>query len=217
MKATWIKSAIMCAAGLMFTVNALAEESGKGAKEANESNAVKVLIVGLDDNVDSNYFPAEMITEETGIPTDSIVDTYNRVIADNIISGNKNKNFMFLSSRNLPEISAFVEDVKVSGKNEDTYADLSQMNNDEYNKVLDEADADYVLFLNKHYLKWQERPMRTVFHFVSYSLYDRNRHEVTKGNNYFTCMNLENADKLIKSSRKGSSKIVSDIIKSIDK
>ena len=85
------------------------------------------------------------------------------------------------------------------------------------NKGVQAAHGDYVLFLNKHYLKWQDTPLRTLFHFVSYSLYDRNLHEVTKGNNYFTCMNLEKEAKLSKASRKSSSKIASEIIKSIDK
>ena len=103
------------------------------------------------------------------------------------------------------------------GEDEETNADLSQVNKEQYNKVLNEADADYVLFLNKHYLKWQDTPLRTLFHFVSYSLYDRTQHEETKGNNYFTCMNLEKEAKLSKASRKSSSKIASEIIKSIDK
>lgn len=217
MKTVWIKNTILGLASLIFTVNAFAEDSNKGNKASNEANTIKVLVVGLEDNVSSNYFPAPMITEETGIPEDSIGNTYNRIITDNIISENKNKNYTFVSSENLPEIHTLVDEVKVNGEDEETYADLSQVNKEQYNKVLHEADADYVLFLNKHYLKWQDTPLRTLFHFVSYSLYDRNQHEVTKGNNYFTCMNLEKEAKLSKASRKSSSKIASEIIKSIDK
>ncbi|WP_337624887.1 hypothetical protein [Phocaeicola sp.] len=114
-------------------------------------------------------------------------------------------------------MNTLVTEVKVNGENEDTYADLSNVNKEEFSKILNEADADYVLFLNKHYLKWQDTPLRTLFHFVSYSLYDRNQHEVTKGNNYFTCMNLEKGAKLSKASRKSSSKIASEVIKSINK
>lgn len=217
MKTVWIKSMILGLAGLTFTANAFAEDSNKGNKAPNEDNTVKVLVVGLENNVSSNYFPTPMITEETGIPEDSIGDTYNRIITDNIISGNKNKNYTFVSSENFPEADTLADEVKVNGEDEETYADLSQVNKDEYNKMLEEADADYVLFLNKHYLKWQDTPLRTLFHFVSYSLYDRNQNEVTKGNNYFTCMNLEKEDKLSKASRKSSSKIASAIIKSINK
>lgn len=57
------------------------------------------------------------------------------------------------------------------------------------------------------------KPLRTLFHITSYSLFDKNQKEVTRGNNYFTSMNLESKDKLSKDSRKSSSKIVSTIVK----
>lgn len=214
MKTTQIKHIILGMAALAFTTTAFAEDSNKENK--TNDMTVKVLVVGLD-NVGSNYFPAPMITEETGIPQDSIGDTYNRIITDNIIQTNKDKKYAFVSSANLPDVNALIDEVEVKGEDEDTYADLSHVNKAEYDKVLNEADADYVLFLNNHYLKWQDTPLRTLFHFVSYSLYDRNQNEVTKGNNYFTCMNLEKAAKLSKASRKSSSKIASEVIKSIDK
>ncbi|CCZ71224.1 uncharacterized protein BN759_00640 [Bacteroides sp. CAG:702] len=214
MKTTLIKNIILGLAAMTFITTANAEDSNKENK--TKDMQVKVLVVGLD-NVSSNYFPAPMITEETGIPQDSIGDTYNRIITNNIIQANKDKKYTFVSSENLPDVNTLVTEVKVNGENEDTYADLSNVNKEEFSKILNEADADYVLFLNKHYLKWQDTPLRTLFHFVSYSLYDRNQHEVTKGNNYFTCMNLEKGAKLSKASRKSSSKIASEVIKSINK
>lgn len=214
MKTTLIKNIILGLTAMTFITTANAEDSNKENK--TKDMQVKVLVVGLD-NVSSNYFPAPMITEETGIPQDSIGDTYNRIITNNIIQANKDKKYTFVSSENLPDVNTLVTEVKVNGENEDTYADLSNVNKEEFSKILNEADADYVLFLNKHYLKWQDTPLRTLFHFVSYSLYDRNQHEVTKGNNYFTCMNLEKGAKLSKASRKSSSKIASEVIKSINK
>lgn len=214
MKTTLIKNIILGLAAMTFITTANAEDSNKENK--TKDMQVKVLVVGLD-NVGSNYFPAPMITEETGIPQDSIGDTYNRIITNNIIQANKDKKYTFVSSENLPDVNTLVTEVKVNGENEDTYADLSNVNKEEFSKILNEADADYVLFLNKHYLKWQDTPLLTLFHFVSYSLYDRNQHEVTKGNNYFTCMNLEKGAKLSKASRKSSSKIASEVIKSINK
>ena len=40
--------------------------------------------------------------------------------------------------------------------------------------------------------------LRTLFHIVSYTLFDKDKNEVYRGNNFFTCMNLENPDKLRK-------------------
>ena len=214
MKTTLIKNIILGLAAMTFITTANAEDSNKENK--TKDMQVKVLVVGLD-NVGSNYFPAPMITEETGIPTDSISYTYNKIITNNIIQSNKDKDYTFVSPVGSTEINEIIDDIQLKGEEEESYIDLSTLDNGEYHRLIDAANADYVLFLNQHYLKWQEKPLRTLFHFVSYSLYDKNQKEITKGNNYFTCMNLEKADKLSKASRKSSSKIASTVIKSIKK
>lgn len=215
MKTAFVKSIVLGLFVMASVMVVKAEEAGKDASGKNNA-VVKVLVVGLD-NVNSNYFPESMITEETGIPEDSIGETYNRIITDNIIQANKDKGVAFISSENISDADQLLGNVVVNGENEESYADVEQIDHKNYQQLMDEAQADYILFLNQHYLKWQEKPLRTLFHFVSYSLYDKNQQEVTKGNNYFTCMNLEKADRLTKASRKSSSKIASAIVKSIDK
>lgn len=193
-----------------------ASSADKEELKANR-NAVKVLVVALPDNVDFNYFPNSMITEETGIPTDSIDYTYNQVMVRNIIAGNKDKKYQFVTPQKAALISKLLDEVKLQGEEEEKYVDLSQVDDGSYEQLIKDTDSDYVLFLNQHYLKWQEKPLRTLFHITSYSLYDKNQKEVTRGNNYFTSMNLENKDKLSKDSRKSSSKIASSIVKSLEK
>ncbi len=213
MKTTIFKGIILSLSVLGLSLSAKAEDH---VNENSNVSTKKVLVIGLD-NVNSNYFPQSMITEETGIPTDSISYTYNKIITNNIIQSNKDKDYTFVSPVVSSEINEIIDDIQLKGEEEERYIDLSSIDNNEYHRLIDASNADYVLFLNQHYLKWQEKPLRTLFHFVSYSLYDKNQKEITKGNNYFTCMNLEKADKLSKASRKSSSKIASTVIKSIKK
>lgn len=213
MKAIIFKGIILGLSVLGFSLSAYAEDN---VNENSNVSKKKVLVIGLD-NVNSNYFPQSMITEETGIPTDSISYTYNKIITSNIINANKDKDYVFVSPAASSEISEIIDNIKLEGEEEEKYIDPSTLDDNEYSHLMDNTHADYVLFLNQHYLKWQEEPLRTLFHFVSYSLYDKNQKEITKGNNYFTCMNLEKADKLSKASRKSSSKIASTVIKSIKK
>lgn len=187
------------------------------AGDNGNSTLIKVLVVALPNNVCSNYFPNSMITEATGIPTDSIDLIYNQVIAHNIIAANKDKKYKFIFPHVTTYISKLVNEVKLQGNEEEKYADLSKVDYSSYKLLMKETGSDYVLFLNQHYLKWQETPLHTLFHITSYSLYDKNRSEVTHGNNYFTSMNLENKDRLNKDCRKSSSKIASNIVKSIEK
>ena len=213
MKTTIFKGIILGLSVLGLSLSANAEDY---VNENSNVSTKKVLVIGLD-NVNSNYFPQSMITEETGIPTDSISYTYNKIITNNIIQSNKDKDYTFVSPVVSSEINEIIDDIQLKGEEEERYIDLSSIDNNEYHRLIDASNADYVLFLNQHYLKWQEKPLRTLFHFVSYSLYDKNQKEITKGNNYFTCMNLEKADKLSKASRKSSSKIALTVIKSIKK
>ena len=57
------------------------------AEKLSEGDGVQpkqVLIVGLKDNVRSNYFYKGMIAEETGMQADSVDFIYNQIIAENI-------------------------------------------------------------------------------------------------------------------------------------
>lgn len=211
-KGSLILGLALWAAGSACASSATEEEMNKV-----NNNLVKVLVIGLHDNVESNYFPGSMITEETGIPTDSIDYTYNQIIARNIIASNKNKRYQFVTSEKEAAISNLLDKIKLKGEEEEMYADLSQVDDNLYEQLIKDTDSDYVLFLNQHYLKWQEKPLRTLFHITSYSLFDKNQQEITRGNNYFTSMNLEDKDKLSKDSLKSSSKIASNIVKSLSK
>lgn len=203
---------------VLFTlaVMTIAGNAKAGERENNNYHAKQILIVGLHNNVKSNYFYNGMIAEETGMKADSIDQTYNNIIAENIASAIKNSDCKFIPAQANQVSGQVLNEIKVNGESEDCYSDLSGVSTDELQKVLDKADADYLLVLNQHYLKWQDQPLRTLFHIVSYTLFDKDKKEICRGNNFFTCMNLEKPDKLKKSSKKSSSKIASSIIKTLD-
>ena len=203
---------------VLFTlaVMTIAGNAKAGERENNNYHAKQILIVGLHDNVKSNYFYNGMIAEETGMKADSIDQTYNNIIAENIASAIKNSDCKFIPAQANQVSGQVLNEIKVNGESEDCYSDLFGVSTDELQKVLDKADADYLLVLNQHYLKWQDQPLRTLFHIVSYTLFDKDKKEICRGNNFFTCMNLEKPDKLKKSSKKSSSKIASIIIKTLD-
>ena len=180
-----------------LAVASMAANAKESKKEGDNYHAKQILIVGLHDNVKSNYL-------------------YNTIIAENIAASVKNGDCKFIPANATQVTGQVLNEIKVNGESEDCYSDLSAVPTEELQKVLDNADADYLLVLNQHYLKWQDQPLRTLFHIVSYTLFDKDKNEVYRGNNFFTCMNLENPDKLRKSSRKSSSKIASSIIKTLD-
>ncbi|PSK93282.1 hypothetical protein [Taibaiella chishuiensis] len=187
------------------------------AVQGNQQQA-QVLIVGLDKNVKSNYYYDDLIAEQTGIQADSIDHRYNAIIAANIIAAGSNGSCRFTFANLEPAVHCerIVGKIHVAGEAEQCVASLNDVTTEELRATLDEAHADYLLVLNQHYLKWQEEPMRTVFHMISYTLFDKNKKQVTSGNQYFTSMNLEAPDKVAQLSRKTSSKIAAAIARSLD-
>jgi len=185
---------------------------GKKNKEAPDSHhATQVLIIGLNDNVKSNYYYDEMIAEATGMKADSIDQQYNSIISQNIVAAAANSSCKFIAADD-----PIAEKIGVNGEAENCKADLSGISTEELKQALDKAQAEYLLVLNRHYLKWQDQPMRTIFHIVCYTLYDKDKKQVYSGSQYFTSMDLESPKRLMQLSRKSSAKIASAIAGSIE-
>lgn len=204
--------------GWLFLLLCLSPDIGAiklRTKESRSYDTKRILIVGLHDNVRSNYYYDKLIAEETGIDEEMIDREYNTIIAENIATTSTKQNVDFIPASPNEIDNNFVERIRINGEEDECNADLSEIPTEILRQMLEDADADYLLVINRHYLKWQERPLRTLFHFVSYSLFDKEKKEICHGNNYFTSMNLETPEKLRKSSRKSSSKIASSIIKSL--
>ncbi|GHT36732.1 hypothetical protein AGMMS49574_28900 [Bacteroidia bacterium] len=186
------------------------------AKEKNDagSPAKHVLMLGLSDNVKSNYFYKGLIAEETGIKENVIGSEYNAIIMENIVEQSKGE-CVFIPVFPGQTDAMLEREIKVNGEGDECYSDISSVPAEEFQQALATAGADYLLVLNQHYLKWQETPLRTLFHIVSYTLFDKDKKEVCRGNHYFTCMNLERSDRLRKISRKASARIASAIMSQV--
>lgn len=200
---------------LMFSQTVSANSKEENAAHVNEEKGV--LIIGLNNNVKSNYFYNGMIAEETGIHADSISAIYNRILAVNIAKAAAKKKKIAVNISMLGAKSDhLVSEIKVVGEDEDCQSDLSQVTDEEWKKTLDKAQADYVLVLNQHYLKWQEEQLRTLFHIVSFSLFDENKKEIYHGNSYFTSAKLITTQEMEKSSQKSALKIANNVMKHIE-
>ena len=154
-----------------------------------------------------------MISEQTGIPVDSICYAYNLAIASQILNASSNGPISFVLAEEDAALSNLVGAVDLQVG--ETDAKVSSIDPIAYERILKSSGADYVLFLNQHYLKWQEKPMLTLFHITSYSLFDNRGCEVISDSNNFTSMSLEDMAHLCKSAKKSGYNIVSTIRKKI--
>ena len=104
-----------------------------------------------------------------------------------------------------------LEDIKTTGEGENQSSDLTFVNATQLRGMLDQAGADYLLLLDNHYLKYQEEPFKTIFHYVNYSLYDGNKKKLAQGSNYFTSINPQSEQQMLKASRKSTAKMLNDV------
>lgn len=208
-----MKNLLLCKLMLLSTLSCVFVIASHAKGNENLSGK-HVLMLGLNDNVKSNFYKGR-ITNETGIAANMIDKEYNVIIMENIMASS-NGVYKFIPASAV-ETSAhkWTNLIKTNGEGDESYSDISLVPSDEYRNALDMAGAEYLLVLNQHYLKWQDKPMRTLFHIVSYTLFDKDKNEIYRGNNYFTSMNLEPPDKLRKTSSKTSSRIASTIISQI--
>lgn len=182
--------------------------------ESLDANSVKqhrVLVISVKDNVKSNYFDKDILSEDSKIAADSICYIYNKVIGENIsaVAKKEKSAYMFVDGNTIKDdCYNFIQQVNLTGEEDKLASDLASVNDEQLKSLLDKAGAAYLLVLDAHYLRYQELPFKTIFHYVNYSLYDANKNRLAQGSNYFTSINPQNEMQMLKSSRKSTAKIV---------
>ncbi len=204
---------MLCASVLAGTP----ETEGNAVNE--EVKAHRVLVLSAMDNVTSNYFVTDMLAENTNIKEDSVCYIYNKVIEDNLsaIAKKAKSPYYFVDGNQQAKAGKLLENVRTVGENENKSSDLAFVNAGELKNLLADAGADYLLLLDAHYLKYQEQPFKTIFHYVNYSLYDANKKKLAHGSNYFTSINPQTEDQMLKSSKKSTAKMLDLVEQTLDK
>jgi len=213
-KKTIVKGGMLMMAMLISNHIVAGTPELKGNATSNAVKTHRVLVIGTQDNVKSNYFVTDMLTENTQINPDSVCYIYNKVIEDNLaqIAQKSKGNYTFINGNAIQgTYNDILANIKSTGEAETQSSDLTFVNANQLRGMLDQAGADYLLLLDTHYLKYQEVPFKTIFHYVNYSLYDGNKKKLAQGSNYFTSINPQTEQQMLKSSRKSTAKMLDDV------
>lgn len=205
---------VLMAMGICATTWAGTPELEGNVTSNNSVKPHRILVMGMQDNVKSNYFVTDMLAENTHIQEDSVCYIYNKVIEDNLAQmAQKTKSpYTFVYGKDVQDNNQeLLEDIQTTGEGENQSSDLAFVNSNKLKGMLEQAGADYLLLLDSHYLKYQEEPFKTIFHYVNYSLYDANKKKLGQGSNYFTSINPQTEQQMIKSSKKSTAKMLEDL------
>lgn len=209
-----MKRIVFCISVFLIACVNVALASGKDANAAETSAMPKILVVAPANNVNSDYYVTDMLTEGTGINRDSVSFVYNNVIA-NVMQQVANKENIIVLNGCGNAMNSLLKDIDIYGKGEDAMVDMSKVDKSELQREMHRVGASYLLVLDQHFLKYQEQPFRTMFHFINYSFYDANEKKLGNGKSYFTSFNPQNARDMTKSSLKSTRKIMTEISKLI--
>ena len=189
-----------------------------GNNESSVPSCNRILVVGLNDNVSSNHFLLSDLAEASATNVDSLSQLYNRIIIDNLSRNAREKGIGISAptTEGGAHWEKILKNAVLDGEFEDRTSDLSRVDADKFRNAMAGENAGYLLTLDCHYLKYQERPLLTLFHFVNYSLYDINEKKVASGQYYFTSFAPQNQKEMEKSSEKITRKILASIAKELE-
>lgn len=168
----------------------------------------QVLVVAADDNIKSNFYYEELIATEMGIKVDSLHYYFNGTVAAALIE-HSDAEVQYIHPATEYELT---EKIEVTGEGDESAASVKGLPIEAYRALLDKNKADYLLVINQHYLKKIEASgMNTLFHIVSFSLFDHNRNEVKTVYQNYSLIKLAKAEKMVPLIEKTSTKIASRI------
>lgn len=114
----------------------------EGNATSNAVKAHRVLVIGAQDNVKSNYFVTDMLAEDTQINPDSVCYIYNKVIEDNLaqLAQKSKANFTYVDGNAIQATyHDILEDIKTTGEGENQSSDLTFVNATQLRGMLDQA------------------------------------------------------------------------------
>ena len=201
---------------LIATAHMREGSDDNATSEANMDNT-KVLVIRAVDNVKSNYYTPNLLAENTDIPEDSINQIYNEILEKNLSQTVTGLHFVGIDNRqmNTSLWQPIIKDIQLKGEGENIRADLSLVNKGKLMNVMKQEGSRYLLVIDAQYLRYSEKPMPMMYHFVNYSLYDINENKLCDGQSYFPAYEPQTSEELAKSSKKTMKKIASKINKVI--
>jgi hypothetical protein len=147
-----------------------------------------VLVVGLKNgNITSNYYVPEIIAEKTAVDKDSLEDVFSRIIVESMNRSNENE-FHIISIKGNKSKNSFLNKVNFKYEKELMVSDLSELSDSEFQNMMKQYNADYILILGHYYLKYEGGS--NLFHIIQYDVYNLNKKNIISDNAFFNTPEL---------------------------
>ncbi len=165
------------------------------SKELKEGS--KVLVLSFGDQFQSNYYPKSMIADKANLGLGEFSSFINEKFINSFTVINNSKITYVTVEEN--EVNNIRKLIRLKGEDEEIYTDISMVSDKDYDELMKQYNADYLMVFSQYYLKWQEEPFNTLFHIFNFNIYTQDKKEVYEGKSYFNTFSLNeinNIDKL---------------------
>ncbi|GAB1857663.1 hypothetical protein MHTCC0001_25000 [Flavobacteriaceae bacterium MHTCC 0001] len=172
-------------------------------KANNDKGKTKVLVVSfIEKNFESTYLTYEIAEKNS---TDS--ETVFSVLEDKIFSAlPKNGAIEFIKCANkLKQIENSLSFSK--NKKDILIPNLSEIDNDSFNKLLETNSADYILFISTYEMNWIGDPQYKVENNLHFTILGKDKKEIASNKYGFSTPKLTSFEKMKKKIHKATEKI----------
>lgn len=200
---------------LLMWVLLLGAFSSKNESADPEPVSGNIIIVGFNQNLNSNYYSKSMIASKMGMGIERL-DTLVSNLFIKEIESVRNSRLQFVYPSDDQRYANLIEQISYIGADDEIYSDLTDVNSDNLNQLLVKYNSEYIICFSQYFFKRQEKPFPTLFHIINYTIYNQNKEELAKGKvftNTFDLVDLTEFESLLK---KNAKKYISSIEKELN-
>ncbi len=182
-------------------------------KVTSDAGYNRVLVIGFETtNFVSNYYMNEQIAENSGLTIDSLEYFYNSYLL-NQLSEDSETALVLIPVDNGKTLNQFYNCIDYSKTEKEgtiEIKDAMQIKN-----ILNEYNANHVLFIDKYELNWEGDPFNTLFHVINYSILNEDNGKIYSGKAYFNIEKITPLDEIGKKYTKQVKKIIAQTEKTV--
>lgn len=184
-------------------------------KESNHSaHAARIAFVGVDlVNFRSNYLSQDVIADKLSVEEDSIDNAFNQDFYNALYEICQKKGQYEIVYCCYADGKNLLDRINYQEKGDEMYSDISGVSQEDFNSIINSADADYVALIDQYYIKKEGYPYHNLSHIINYSVFDKNKNKISEGCHRFTSLEMENLNEYSKQFTKAADKLLAKIEK----
>lgn len=198
------KTILTILTSLFVLVSVQANENDK----KNDTKKKKVLLISfITQNFYSTYDNTE-VAKTNKVTEDKVLKMLDEKVSSMFANSDEGVEFINHNDDSLAEKISFSYN-----KQEWLIPDLSGLTDAEFNKILEDNNVDYVIFINNYEMKWIGDPQYKLNNEIHYSIFKKNKVGIIEGKYSFSTPKLVPVAKMDKKYKKAVAKICNKFLK----